>query len=119
MYYLDQTKFQAQIEIKDSIFRNNLAQIEGGAIKFNAELPFLYNNTYENNNAQYGENIAAIPETIIFKVFEKNNAGKIIYDSSKNLNKLFLSNITSGEEIPYIIELSILDRFEKIVSLDY
>lgn len=48
--------------IANSTFINNSAGINGGAINYNYNKPvFLGNNTFSNNSAQYGKNIASYP----------------------------------------------------------
>ena len=65
--------------IKDNIFANNFALLEGGAIKWNDEMPIISNNTFWNNIAVYGENIASFPLRISLKNYEtKNYSFKII-----------------------------------------
>lgn len=103
----------------NSIFLNNFATVEGGAVKFDCETPIFINNSYENNKAQYGDNIASTPEKLILKVYLKDDEQNSLYDSLEEHKVLFLPNITSGEEIPYILEIIILDQFDQIVSLDY
>lgn len=47
--------------IYNTTFINNLADLEGGAIKLNNKKPVLINITYQNNFAYYGNNLASSP----------------------------------------------------------
>ena len=51
--------------ISQSQFASNYAIIKGGAINYENRRPDMINNTYSNNNAVYGSNIASYPVKIV------------------------------------------------------
>lgn len=51
--------------IKNSIFTNNTATTKGGAIYYDFFKPTMSNNTFTDNSAQYGPNVAAYPVKIM------------------------------------------------------
>ena len=63
-----------RLNITDNIFINNSAVLEGGAIKWNDEMPIISNNTFENNTAVYGDNIASFPLRISLKTYEASGS---------------------------------------------
>ena len=95
-------------------------------MKWNDEKPVFVNNTFENNSAIYGENIASFPIRMIFNFFNKSNFSRTTY-LPPNRNEILwnnthsnisLSNISSGNSIPYVLEFIVLDVYGKIVNLD-
>ena len=50
--------------ITNSIFKNNVATTDGGAIYYDFFKPTMSGNTFMNNSAQYGPNVAAYPVRI-------------------------------------------------------
>lgn len=114
------------MRISNNIFVNNSASIEGGCVKWNDEEPLFENNTFINNSAIYGENIASFPIRLILNFFYKNNFSDYNYSfpnkdenlwNNSKLN-IFLTNIGSGNSIPYVLEFIVLDVYGKIVNLD-
>ena len=81
-------------------------------------MPYFMNNTFFNNSAIYGKNIAAFPCRIELIVYRKPKDNNIIYNSLYNDSELILMNISSGNDIPYVLEFQILDIYNEIVSLD-
>lgn len=77
-----------------------------------------------NNSAEYGENIAAFPCKIALKVYNKTEyiSGEtmksLLYDSTRSNISFYMSNISSGYEIPFILEFIIMDQYGQIVTLD-
>lgn len=114
------------MEISSNNFLNNKALSEGGAIKWNDERPYFFNNSFENNSAIYGENIASFPIRMILNFYNKSNFSDVKY-KLPNKNEILwnishqnvsLSNISSGNSIPYVLEFIVLDVYGQIVNLD-
>lgn len=106
----------------DNKFINNSAK-EGGAIKWLGNKPILKNNSFLSNSADYGANIASEPCKIVMIVYEmtqneNNETVNVLFNSLKTNDRIILNNITSGINIPYIIEFQILDIYNEIVSMD-
>lgn len=113
------------MKIFNNSFLNNKAFIEGGAIKWNDEMPILLNNYFSNNSAIYGENIASFPIRIIAKLYNSSDLNKEVASPQKdevlwpnNYSCYSLPNISSGNNIPYILQFLLLDVYGRIVNLD-
>lgn len=116
----DDDSIKSLIQINRNKFINNMAY-EGGAIKFKRDKPDMREVVYINNSAQYGDNIAGFPCRMIMLVYNKyenETLGRLVYNSSSQSKVVKLFNITSGVNIPYVLEFQILDIFNEIVSLD-
>jgi len=115
-----------KMNISDNTFVNNTALIEGGAIKWNDEMPFFLNNLFLNNSAIYGDNIACFPIRIILNIYDKSNYSieNITFPQNddilwpNNNENVSITNISSGNPIPYILQFQTLDVYGKIVNLD-
>ena len=114
-----------KMNIFNNTFSSNKATIEGGAIKWNDEMPVFLNNKFVNNSAIYGENIASFPIRIITKIYDSNDPNitiefpkinEILWPN--NYSNLTMPNISSGNYVPYILQFLILDVYGKIMNLD-
>lgn len=114
------------INISFSNFVNNKAIIEGGAIKWNDEKPYFFNNTFINNSAIYGEDIASFPLRMILNYFNKKDFSQSTYTPPKKDEILWiksekiitLANISSGNSIPFVLQFILLDAYGKIMNLN-
>ena len=94
--------------IQNSVFNNNAAQYEGGAIMYNSYAPVLVNNSFANNSALFNNDIA-------------NYAVKIRQlDSSGMLSNIVqLNDVPSGLQIENSINLAVVSVDEtKIMVSD-
>lgn len=101
--------------LNQNVFRNNYAVKEGGAIKFKEIEPVGWlNNTYVNNSAIYGKNIAAFP----FKIFMKNNQKQPICKNNYSKTNCYdtLPEIASGSELQFSIEFVMKDIYNVTYS---
>lgn len=102
-------------------FIQNNAYLEGGAIKWNSFIPDIgENNTFKNNKAKYGNNIAAFP--IRMKVFLVSGENRTILNNFKiNQNDIpLIQNVSSGNNFPFNITIEVVDYYDQIVtSLSY
>lgn len=91
------------LEIKGSLtlssnkFHMNIGKKQGGSIYYSKKRPRFFNNEFENNSAEYGENIASYPIRI---------------KSSENSTYFILENVIPQAKRPLISNLS-------FVLLDY
>lgn len=83
--------------IEDNRFINNSALKDGGAIKYDSYPPVLTNNTYTNNQAVYGTNVASYPVKIM-----KLNGTRLEEFTS-------VTDAPSGEALEYSVHLAIVD----------
>lgn len=90
--------------ISQSVFINNSATFQGGAIKYDVFRPFLQDNIFLNNTALYGPDIASYP----IKVKFVNN------DS----DKMELINVGSGIQADQIFSMGLYDHDNQIMNLD-
>jgi hypothetical protein len=86
------------------ILNNNTADESGGAFEYNFKRPKLENNTYANNTALYGANIASYP----IKIRNK----------SDNQNRIELNNVGSGVPLNESLVLQLLDYDNQTMILD-
>ena len=107
-----------------NLFSFNKANIEGGAIKWSQNMPNIIDNKYENNQAQYGSEIAAFPLRLIVNIHNEttftdiDNNSSLLFDGSDN-KTILLENISSGNSFPYVIVAKTLDIYGNIVKLDH
>lgn len=96
----------------------------GGGIKWSNEFPYISEeNFFIGNLAQYSGEIASFAIRIKLNVynktqFSKEESNKSLLFSSFDNQSISLYNISSGNEIPYVLEIEILDFYENIVKLD-
>ena len=76
-------------------FENNTGTQEGGAIYYNYNRPVLNNNTFTNNQALYGPNIASYPVKIVMR--------------NDDIDYMSLTNVGSGIKYKNEIKLTLLD----------
>lgn len=91
---------------EDNIFQNNIASYIGGSIYWTGKSPFIINNTNEDNQASYGNNIGSFPTKI-----------SVITDDKRELNEF--KEIASGQLFPYQIKLGIYDAFSELVAFGF
>ena len=91
-------------QIANSTFTNNIALESGGAIKYNYKRPDFQNNSFTNNSASYGPNIASYSIKIIRKGSTSDN--------------ITISNIGSGIAINETFQLALTDYDNQIMVLD-
>ena len=86
-------------------------------------------NEFNSNQAQYGQDIASYPVRLKLDVHNKSlyltngetlSNISLIYDGLNEFSNktLFLGNISSGNEIPYVFVVTVLDSYGNIVNLD-
>lgn len=100
-------------------FSLNLAQNEGGAIKWIGNQPKIeQTNIYQLNNAIYGLEIGSYPVKLGLEIYEKNNTTSktLLYTSITSSKPGKLLNVTVGSKIQYILSFSVLDTYGKIVN---
>ena len=59
------------LNIYNSIFKENNGNVEGGAIKWSWNVPFIENTLFEQNNAFYGNDQAGYPLRMKMKLWER------------------------------------------------
>lgn len=63
--WTNKVSFERELNISRNIFTNNTANIEGGALKYTSKRPTdILKNSYSENMAQYGKNLASYPVRI-------------------------------------------------------
>ena len=94
--------------IYDNWFTNNTALDAGGAIKWDDVMPSnLTNNTYLNNSAFYGPDIASYPINLIR-----------IDSHNMTLDDEPIENVASGLPANYTIRMELLDHYGQRVMSD-
>ena len=93
-----------QTTINDWYFSNNTASSSGGAIRYNLQRPEMNNNTFENNTAAYGPNIASYAVKIV--------------NTGTNQTTIEIDNVGSGVKYENSINVSLVDIDDQVMSLD-
>lgn len=83
------------LNVTNCTFSNNIAVSQGGAINYSYRRPVLSVNTYENNTAVYGPDIASYPFKITFE--------------DTNSTQMHLENIGSGIGLDTPLKLIVKD----------
>lgn len=109
--------------IQNSLFKKNMAKIEGGAIKYESDPVITIDCVFEENIAVYGKNLANYPIRMGFQILKKNynvdNNFELIFDSEKEKEFFIFDNIISGETFDYKIEVQLYDQLgEKINNIN-
>lgn len=96
------------------MFVGNIAESEGGVIKWTGVEPYLENNTFFNNSAVYGDIIASFPYRIYMssssyvKTICKMNSSERCYQT--------FPNITSGSLLNFSLEFLLKDIYNQTCS---
>ena len=91
-------------DISDSTFNDSVAEVKGGAVYYDLYRPIFNNNTFSNNSAQYGHNIASYPIKIKLK------------DTSTD--QIILQNVVSGSVYSPALEFELVDHDEQAILTD-
>ena len=90
--------------ISNTTFLNNTATESGGALNYNYKRPELKNNTFNNNKAAYGQDIASYPVKIIRK--------------GSSSDSIIITNVGSGILINETFKLVLSDYDNQPMVLD-
>ena len=89
------------LSVVDSEFYNNSASLKGGCIDWSV-MPYLQNNHFSNNSAQYGADLASFG----VKLVPKTARNLIHYEAAP------------GQVAPFVIILEIVDHYGNLVTTD-
>ncbi|CAG9318584.1 unnamed protein product [Blepharisma stoltei] len=107
-------KFKLQM----NTFTDNTAMHKGGAISWDDNLPEFANNSYTNNAAEYGGDIASYP----VKLMQVNEMGALEDYNSRRLNDFVsdinLTDIASGQSIKNKLVVALVDNMNKVIATD-
>lgn len=99
-------------------FTKNFASYNGGAINWEDKMPNELNNVYEENTANYGNNIASF--AIGLKAVDNDgnfvDDNRILTDVAINLTSL--SSLASGQPTTQVLTLALVDFYNNIVATD-
>jgi predicted outer membrane repeat protein len=99
----DTEKYPCKVHIEDTVFRNNSAGTNGGALYFDTFEPYLYNCSFVENTAVYGKNHASFP--LQLKFMEGELAAKKM-----------LHGTGSGSILNIQLKVGIFDAFEQLIT---
>lgn len=101
--------------IRSCSFELNIANKDGGAIKWKEKKPEIEStNMYLKNRAVFGPDIASYPIKMGLEIYEKSS-NNVAYSSKLSSNIAELFNISAGNTIQYRIVVKILDYYDKLV----
>lgn len=109
-----------EVTLSGNEFIGNVANLEGGAIKWSLCPPILGSNLFLNNKAKYGDDIAGLPALLLLEVFSSDKASLVfsVNSSEKNRKLEVLGNVSSGKDFPYILSFKILDSYGNVMKTD-
>jgi len=96
--------------VSNCSFVSNSASSEGGSIRWKTVSPHISSNTYQNNTAPYGADIASYAVGM-----------GLVISSSRLLSEeplAYIEGITPGQEIEKLVEVALRDKHENIVATD-
>ncbi|CAG9324280.1 unnamed protein product [Blepharisma stoltei] len=110
---------KCKFDINSSVFIENFAEYNGGGISWDDQTPSLFNNTYKNNAAQYGKDIASYP----IKLMQVKADGSLAGFNSKRLlsdpvSSLNLTEIAPGQRIKNQLQIALVDDLNHIIATD-
>lgn len=105
---------QNSINITNNTFDKNEAKFDGGAIKWTLIEPKILTNTFTNNTAYYGKNIASYPIRMRI-LFQTQNESISLQNLSQNSIPT-IRNISSGSYLPFNLSVEIVDCYGQIVT---
>ncbi|CAI2364411.1 unnamed protein product [Moneuplotes crassus] len=94
-----------ELDIKQSLFRENSATTKGGAISYNYNPPTIGDTIFGNNSATYGENYASYP-------------ARIGYVNSTVDEEIIIEDIGPGLPITIDLKLALIDIDGQVISND-
>ena len=102
--------------IRQSKFYKNEGLMEGGAIAWLGKSPNIEkNNYYSMNKAVYGNNISSYAIKLQIEIFERKE-GQNIFSSKINDSIVMLKDVSSGNLLPYQINVFVTDVYDQIVE---
>jgi len=102
------------MSISQTNFTSNSAKEDGGAIYWTKQEPTLLNNTYSNNTALYGANVASFGVNLKSIDFTPLDSKVKV---SKVANQMYL-NIGSGQKLPMVISIALVDKYDQVITSD-
>ena len=104
MALLCDKQIMCESRIDSSSFSNSIAEVKGGAIYYDLYRPVFDNNSFFNNSAQYGHNIASYPIEIRLK--------------GSDTSQITLENVVSGQIHTPALEFELIDHDRQIILTD-
>ncbi|CAG9324278.1 unnamed protein product [Blepharisma stoltei] len=110
---------KCKFDINSGVFIENFAEYNGGGISWDDQTPSLFNNTYQNNAAQYGKDIASFP----IKLMQVKADGSLADFNSKRslsdpVSSLNLTEIAPGQNIKNQLQIALVDDLNYIIATD-
>ena len=99
------------IQLHDNNFTNNAASIQGGAIYYNFVRPNMDNNTFYDNEAEYGQNIASYAVRIV--EVDKINQDIVLEGVASGIT-LTESPLSDGQDL---LNLALVDYDDQLMIL--
>jgi len=98
-----------QSYLTQSAFRLNVAGRNGGGIKWNHAMPQISNNSFQNNSAAYGPDVASYPVSLVLLDQNETEAtNKVAQETS----------FAPGQITEKPIKIAFVDHYQNIVTTD-
>ena len=111
--------------LKNNTFAHNVASQKGGGVNYNVNRPVFENNTYMNNSALYGANIASYAtriinqETLSNEIIINGSASGIDYSGEIKMMLVDYDNQTMVLENSNILKVTSVTSNASIEGIDY
>lgn len=100
-----------------NIFENNVANVSGGAIKWDYARPDIDDTTkYLNNSAIYANDIASYPTNLGFSSASRQLQDDLFFNDLPIITSY--TDIAPGQIFPHKISIDLKDQYENIVKTD-
>jgi hypothetical protein len=97
-------------KVSGSSFTQNTAEVNGGALAWANNQPTLSTNSFADNKAKYGADVASFP----MKLGAVNKEGELIED--RRLSEYI--GIASGQNLPEPVRIALVDHYGQVVRTD-
>jgi len=112
-----EVSYPCVIGVTHSNFTNNRAELNGGAIYWTLQEPYTFNNTYINNSAVYGKDVASFGVNLMSIDFAQSESQRVNNQLSRVADGTYL-NVGSGQRLPMTIAIGLVDKYGQIVATD-
>jgi hypothetical protein len=91
-------------------FTDNKAKLRGGAIYWLSQ-PTLENNSYSDNSAEYGDDLASFGVSLAVMTTSSETDKRVMQD-------IQLTGIASGQRMPKAVKIGLIDHYGQVVRTD-
>lgn len=116
--FYDCFRNDSQLILQMNFFLKNKGLLEGGAIKWTFKEPlFIKKNSFIDNQAIYGNDIATLPVRIKINIIphDENQNASLQFEKEKDNSIPFLYNLLSSSQINFTLSFKMIDIYGQTV----